>query len=379
MNLSSNLSAIDRDTCRPRAFVRPAPAFTLVELLTVIFIIALLIGILVPSLSAARTAAKRTASAQALKAVEAGLQMFRDERERDFPQTNGYPPSYVYPGQFGADDSFFDRTKGQFPFLTTKPTFYGAMWLPAMLMGVDKLGYIEPDTVTKKDDLRDMPDKWYRLGRADETQETLPRSPFYVDPDNARTLKLRSLPGRAPDWWLGDPNWGPINSPEAVQNMTVLVDSFDYPILYYAANRNGRPTNMVAAKRDPQNNYTGGVQQKGPPYYVFEDNYGFTGEIQQDGTTVTQAGWDFNGTHPLGFIGDTLDAKQIADDNLPMSFARYVTDRKILRDLRGQTSPNPNLPLKPVNADSYLLISPGPDGKYGTKDDVSNLPAFLED
>jgi len=38
----------------------------------------------------------------------------------------------------------------------------------------------------------------------------------------------------------------------------------------------------------------------------------------------------------------------------------------------------PTQPLRPVNPDTYLLISPGADGLYGTPDDLSNMPAFLE-
>jgi hypothetical protein len=55
-------------------------------------------------------------------------------------------------------------------------------------------------------------------------------------------------------------------------------------------------------------------------------------------------------------------------------------DRKIYSNLltlqEKHTEIDEKTPLRPVNAESFLLISPGVDGKYGTQDDVSNIPEF---
>ena len=58
------------------------------------------------------------------------------------------------------------------------------------------------------------------------------------------------------------------------------------------------------------------------------------------------------------------------------TFARYIIDRNMWTSL----SPDSNVsqPMRPVNADSFLLISAGPDGLYGTNDDVSNMAAFSQ-
>ncbi|MCH7527855.1 MAG: hypothetical protein IID39_10495, partial [Planctomycetes bacterium] len=58
------------------------------------------------------------------------------------------------------------------------------------------------------------------------------------------------------------------------------------------------------------------------------------------------------------------------------TFARYVSDRKLFRNLEATINPPPASPLRPVNSDSFLLISPGADGRYGTNDDISNLPGW---
>ncbi|MEK6797359.1 MAG: hypothetical protein AABZ12_00170 [Planctomycetota bacterium] len=357
---------------------RTRPAFSLVELLTVIFIISLLIAILIPSLGSARNAAKKLTTSKAIDSIKVGLEMFKNEQGSDFAQTNGYPPSFSHPPIPGMNNPHKPHL-GQFPFVQGNPVVYGAHWLPAMLIGTDLQGYVSRKNVPEKSNLRKLPEKWYTPDPlADGTR--IERAPLYIDPGNMRMLKTASLPGRRPEN-LSEffPDW------DATKNLPVIVDAFDQPILYYVANTHGKPTNMLEDKRKEAADYSGGSQKDGVPYYFHQDNVGFTGDKVTDTATGATNGWDFGtgaGGHRLAVSGAELTAAKLVDPEAEINnvlvrhtFARYIVDRKLYANYEG-ASPPENSPLRPVNADSFLLISAGVDGLYGDNDDVSNLPAW---
>lgn len=363
-----------------RIFARNSPisngrqrpnAFTLVELLTVIFIIALLIGILVPSLGHARNYAKGVATSKGLDSIKVGLEMFKNENGSDFPQTNGYPPSFVHPPltAFGSAFTMDESFRGKFPFKTEEPVIYGAQWLPAMLMGKDAQGYIKRSVVPKTI----QPADWY-------TPDIVPgkpieRSALYVTTENAPTRKTNALAGRPPENQSQlFPDW------TSMETMPVFVDGWDQPILYYASNTAGRATNMVETVHQQDNAYEGGEQEKGPPFYFHQDNIGFTGDEQNTGWILGTS----QGRHGIQKDGAKLTGNDLIKPEYKDTFAHYIVDRKIYSNLLVVAEQNagtvpPNTPLRPVNADTYLLISPGVDGIYGTKDDISNLPPFDSD
>ncbi len=82
-----------------------AHAFTLVELLVVIGIIALLVGILLPALNKARASANTIKCASNLRAIGQGIEIYVVENK------NTYPASYTYAGENFTDPTQ-DPTQG---------------------------------------------------------------------------------------------------------------------------------------------------------------------------------------------------------------------------------------------------------------------------
>lgn len=88
------------------------PAFTLIELLVVIAVIALLIGILLPSLGAARLQARATTCGSRLQQIGVGLSLYMNQFDNTLPQAKGPLPE----GGEAVIGTLFAGKKGRLPF-----------------------------------------------------------------------------------------------------------------------------------------------------------------------------------------------------------------------------------------------------------------------
>lgn len=325
-------------------------AFTLVELLTVIAIISLLIGILVPSLSRAREQAKNTRTRATMKAMGDGLELFKNENPGEV-RGEGYPSSYA------ADDPTEDGEQ----------LIFGAQWVVRYLMGKDFNGYVAkknvpPDLVSAGVPLWEQRD-WYELETTTYNKYApLPRSGPYLDPTGVTV--------RAPVDFESDPPPG--TDPKTLE-APVLLDSFDMPILYYAANTRlaNKPNAAMASPYFYDSPAFANLNTPFRGVYTLSDNGLFTGACDES-TCLTQP-WDFGAGSEHGIKnygmhdsqkGPTKDT--IGDPANQKTFPFFIFNRNAFES-------SGNKSVIPVRRDSYIFIAAGKDQLYGTTDDVVNF------
>lgn len=325
---------------------RGRPGFTLVELLTVIAVIMLLIGILIPALSAARTQAKKTATAGLLKSIDVGCEMFSGDFKH-YPQSRGYNP-------FEGGDVVLN----------------GAQWLALQLVGADRRGYVNPVVENDSDGNRVIDDAdwldWYSL----QPQRQYTRMGPYADVDAKSTRTVEQILSTDPEIrtipepLMGDAAGGAGGSSQWNNGrIPFFIDAFGYPVLYYRANpkvdapfTTGTPSgDFVVGRYDQTDNMF---------FTASDGNNGRYGGMSGPGWDLSASGLD----HPLGEFGYVPDQTSWPE---PRTFAAFVCDANIYET----TAVSSGGRLWPYKPDSFLLISAGSDAVYGTGDDVTNFQA----
>jgi type II secretory pathway pseudopilin PulG len=278
-------------------------AFTIVELLTVMSIIVILIGLLVPSLNMVRRYAWEVKQKAQLKSIDTAIELFNSEFD-------GYPES----SERGPDG----------------PPYCGAMKLCEAMMGQDLMGF--------------HPDSIFRSDGTDSVKVLYPDANSVsaaAYSDNLSTRK-RYLPiETANAFRLGDlyENTGPFAA-----GHFVLCDVYKrvtdrtsgkrvgMPILYYKANTANSRHN-VGNPDDPEN------------IYNYRDNH-----------TLVMLGkpWD-----PPSSGGSP---HRLFIDNGQQGIRFYLNTK----------NDKVTTASRPYRADTFILISAGYDGEYGTPDDVCN-------
>ena len=285
-------------------------AFTIIELLTVMSIIVILLGLLVPAMNKAKIYAKTVNQKNQFHSIDVALELFKTDYE-------DYPPSRLDP---------------------LSPYYCGAMKLAEAVIGQDLLGF-HPDSVFRQD-LKDAsgnvlyaaPDVPPPYTPFPDEANIKSRKGPYLQVDRANAYRLLNVFGPKQLGTLPGQRFALCDEYGRVTNKgTEGPSRIGTPVLYYRADVSGfihDPNNPSSPKN----------------IYDYRDNEDLINlRLPGEGPTGKQ--------HPL----DT----NIGGDRL---FYEMTKNYSISVDLG-----------RPYRPDSYILISAGYDGEYGTKDDIFNF------
>lgn len=304
-------------------------AFTLIELIVVISIIALLIAVMVPGYKKAKEAAKSLSQRCQLRDIEVGLEAWATDRNGEYP------------------DSRFMTNGTQ--------CVSGAQRLCEALVGRDLMGFDEDSSWNPMTD--ESNENAYPYSASNPFTSDTDRLPQYVDSSKIGTAQFGQIYGsvsgnNSPYTGNMDENGDFISGKKPcylftdvfrVKSVKVSGKTFKVgsPVLYYKANSSKKTLRSDTA---PTTSYI----------YNFTDNFA----MMQYGSVA-----DTQKVHPywtaylgVGFGGNP---RQWVEDLLSSSPAPRIEPGYV----EGI----------PYNKDTFLLLSAGPDGLYGTKDDIWNI------
>ena len=298
--------------------------FTLVELLTAVTIIAMFIGILIPSLRMVRGVARDAKQRAQLTTIEMAISAFRNDYGDYPPSSKPLPP----------------------------PDYNGAQMLTEALVGWDLMGF-HPDSGWNRDgDNLNTVDVEYPWPLNQNTQAHIDnlkerRGP-YLELATADAFKLEDL--FHPDAVIGGSGWTYVLCDVyKIKKITItaqhdknqIIDTVKAgtPLLYYKANTSSKTIGNLTLLT-MQNNIYNAYDN------MFLINQGRLSDgkehpIAGDGTTNEKSYKNFYGLDKDGGI---------ANSKISTNTWKW-----------------------PHRPDSYILISAGADGLYGTQDDITNF------
>jgi type II secretory pathway pseudopilin PulG len=314
---------------------RKRSGLTVIEILVVVGIIALLVGLLLPAVHTVQKMAKDTKQRAQFTAIGLGLAAFKNDYG-DYPPSNWMDPTMV-----GAPQDYC-----------------GAQKLAEALVGWDLLGF-HPDSAWRADGLdKAAGPTTYDPLHTDPTEAGLKkRKDRYLELDTANAFRLgESTPGARDGLFVDTTSLAGTLAP----NTHVLCDVFtvnERKILLTPASV--LPTGTVIPPK---------LVSPGTPILYYKANP--TSKLHRDPTNLTRTEYNIYNARdcwPLVSLGRLADGALATAARRTHPLADFDYFYEYIRDPKVQARP------WPYRSDSYLLISAGADGLYGTDDDIRNF------
>lgn len=274
-------------------------AFTIVELLTVMAVIAILIGLLVPALGLVADTAHDLQQKAQFHGIKVGLELFKTEYGE-------YPES---------DDNQFDA-------INPTQAFTGANKLAEAMVGLDLMGF-HPSSEFRADGMGADPLDPLNLIQLYSATTLNDREERLVDLQKANAVRLEDIYS--------------VSTAPMEPTSYVLCDNFKK-----------RRTGTVNNKKT------------GMPILYYRANTRF--KIQDSSSTTVPPTTIYNYRDNMAILDLGLaDGSGPHDLNTDIEFDEAIINKQI------ETAD------VPYNAQSFILMSAGRDGIYGTADDVFNF------
>lgn len=354
---------------RPAGVRRAVRAFTLIELMVAMAIVAVLVAIALPAFNAARRTAKRVSTEAMISVLSTGLEQFKADS-----QFGGqYPPSAL--------QSVIS------PHTNTRVQVGGASFLAWALAGADMLGTpgfrdlngnkgsndsnIALDVIGGcTDDTGSAVANGVAQGlyAINGSKPWIPRSGPYVEPSKVKTPKWNGTRG---GFELA------VGARNTLASICFL-DAFEQPILYYKANPTAQ--DMIAAGSKPISGGSGNIELYNGGYgtyaptgvYNLLDNGGYLNGQEAPGDSSGERWGNITGS--LNYPGVNLGGGTNHFNQSTGNMFGNLGTMGSFTNLIGKQGLTPSAPIQVQNANTYILLSAGVDGVFGTLDDVANFP-----
>jgi type II secretory pathway pseudopilin PulG len=301
--------------------------FTIVELLTVMAVIAILIGLLIPALNLVRDNAKKLQQKAQFHSIDVGLELYKSEfgaypesKDNSFPTVDPIDPS----------------------------VYCGANKLAEAMVGWDFLGY-HPKSGFTADGFNDLdgdgtaqliynPTAGFTDGTYTETaDQNIENRRKFIDLENANAFEMQDIYEAGTvtgGGWTDSTN---IVMGDVYAKNRLTGKKAGMPILYYRA-RQGYKFQDYTLESNSNADATD------DDVYDFRDNENLLALNSPDDSSIV---------HPLyDTVNDLLDFEDIIVN-------QQVLDTSGIR--------------LPYRSETYFLLSAGKDGLYGTADDILNF------